>query len=186
MRHFVKIAVGIDTTALCLALARQPGLWNVHPWRTGSPTSPHREADDILLRFNPLPDNTCQDARECMDYPAFACLPQARPLVFGLMAQIEGERLGRVMVTRLAPGGRIYPHSDIGEQRYDTMLYYGRYHIVLADGGHDMFQAGDDVVQMHTGECWWFDNAQQHECLNSGDGDRLHLIIDIHAIGNPR
>lgn len=182
MRHFVKIMDGIPTAAAVLLLARQPTLWNIHSWRTGSPTSPHREVDDILLRFNPL---ECADPRECVDYPAFMMLPDIRKLVFALMAQVEGERLGRVMVTRLAPGGRIYSHSDIGDDRYDTVLYYGRYHIVLADGGNDLFQAGDECVQMRTGECWWFNNEAPHECLNSGTEDRLHLIVDIRALGNP-
>ena len=35
-----------------------------------------------------------------------------RPIVFDLMRRIEAVSLGRVIITRLQPGGRIAPHAD--------------------------------------------------------------------------
>ena len=181
MRHFLKLCEGINVQPLLLRLYQHPELWNTFPLRTQTEGSPHVEVDDILLRLQPL-DGSCDDKRECVDYLALSDLPEARGLIYALMAQVQGSRLGRCMITRLAPGHRIYPHTDVGAHplHYDTVRYYCRYHIVLQCDGGSYFRAGEEVVQMRPGECWWFDNAQEHEVWNDGESDRLHLIVDIH------
>ena len=104
MRNFVRIADGVEVVPLLLALARQPHLWNQNTLRTQHSGTAHAEVDDIWLRFNEIPEGQPErgaDATECIYYPAFAALPLARPLIFGLMAKVEGVRLGRCMVTGL-------------------------------------------------------------------------------------
>ena len=32
---------------------------------------------------------------------------------------------------------------------------------------------------MGEGELWWFDNKQEHEAINDGDEDRIHMIFDL-------
>ncbi len=34
---------------------------------------------------------------------------------------------------------------------------------------------------MKAGEAWWFDNSQEHEVVNNGITDRIHLIVDIRT-----
>jgi hypothetical protein len=138
--------------------------------------------DDIWLRFQDLTRYAqtgeaaaIVDEHEAINYPAFAALPAARALVFQLMARVQGERLGRCLLTRLAPGRRITPHVDGGSQA----AYYARFHILLAGDAGSHFRAGDEVVTMAPGECWWFDNSQEHEVWNEGLVDRITLIIDI-------
>ncbi len=112
-----------------------------------------------------------------MNYPAFAALPQARPLICDLMRLVEGERLGRVVVTRLAPGKAITPHAD--EDAHAS--YYDRYHIALQVLPGVIFRCGDEAAPMMTGEVWWFNNASVHEVMNESNDDRITLIVDIRT-----
>ncbi len=182
MRYFEKIAEGVDVLPLLHAATRQADLWNANTLRTDHVGSVHAEVDDIWLRFSDTAEYDKQgdpaliaDEHESIHYPAFAVLPQARVIIFDLMRRVEGERLGRVMITRLKPGGRIAPHEDGG----DHARYYDRYQVVLQGLPGSVFKSGDEQVQMKTGEAWWFDNSQTHEVLNNSTDDRVHLIVDI-------
>jgi hypothetical protein len=179
MKNFQLIARGIDTSVLYNAIMRQPELWDVNTLRTTHPQTPHKAVSDIWLRFNEISSSEKFniDEHESVNYPANFALPQARPLIFGLMARVEGERLGRVLITKLAPGGRIDPHVDGGAHAE----YYDRYHIVISAGPGSLFRAGDEQVQMLTGEVWWFDNSKEHEVINNSADDRVHLIVDIRT-----
>lgn len=177
MRHFYKLCEGIDIVPILHALHTQPQLWNANALRREYPGTPHAECDDIWLRFQPegLTVHEVVDAHESVNYPALAALPMVRPIIFGLMRQVEGERLGRVLITRLAPGKRIHPHVDGGEHA----RYYKRYQVALQSLPGVVFRAGDEQVQMRTGDIWWFDNGQEHEVINHSADDRLALIVDI-------
>jgi hypothetical protein len=179
MRNFLKIAEGLDVTPLMGAIHMQPELWNQNTLRTAHPGTAHAQADDIWLRFNEIADGGLSviDDLLCRNYPAMDRLPQARQLIFGLMARVEGEQLGRVLITRLAPGACITPHEDQGA----PATYYERFHILLQSKPGAIFRAGDEQVQMRSGECWWFDNTEEHEVINHSDDDRITLIIDIRT-----
>lgn len=175
MRNFYRMAQGLDVTGLVVALHAKPHLWNRNTLRRD--TAELSECDDIWLRFPT--EAACIEQGlgtfECVNYPAWAELPQVRPIIFGLMRQVEGERLGPVMITRLAPGKRIYPHDD-GEAHTS---YYRRHQIALHSLPGVMFRAGDEVVNMQTGDIWWFNNAVEHEVVNNSPDDRLAMIVDI-------
>lgn len=183
MRHFLKLAQGLDVLPLLYAITRQPQLWDAHPIRTTFPGSPHTQVSDILLRFQALPEGDYDVGKanaehETVPYPAWWLLPEARPLVYHLMARVQATRLGRVMVTRLAPGCEIPPHIDSAPHS----TYYERQHIILAAPPWDCaFVIEDEIVQMQPGECWWINNARMHGVVNHGDSDRLALIIDTHS-----
>lgn len=118
MKNFLKVADGIDVLPLLMALKSHPELWDQNTLRTTHPGTPHTQVSDIWLRFNDLQAGVTAvaDEHDSVNYPAFFALPQARPLIFGLMARVEGERLGRCLITKLPPGGRIEPHEDGGSQ----------------------------------------------------------------------
>lgn len=178
MRHFLKIAEGLDTFPLVHALTRQADLWNAYNLRTTYPDTPHREVDDILVFFNDLADpEAVINDREVVPFPAWSRLPQLRPIIFNLMRLTEGVRLGRVIISRMAPGKRIYPHADGGA----PATYYERYQIALQSLPGCVFRAGNETVQMRTGDVWWFDNTQEHEVVNNSAADRLALIVDIRC-----
>lgn len=190
MRHFQKIA-DIDPLPLLHAVMRKPELWNQNTVRTWHPQSAHRVIDDIVLRYNEFADGddfldkVCSRI-ECVNYPAFAALPQAHPIVFGLMARVAGEHLGRVFISRMAPGVSIPLHSDrihAAEAAYpDRMppaLYYERYQIALSSAPGVLFRADDEEVHMSAGEVWWFNNCVEHEVVNNSGVDRISLVVDI-------
>lgn len=179
MRNFQLIASNVDVVPLLLELNTHPKLWNQNLLRTTFENSPHREVDDIWLRFQDLAlyedKELIMDAHESVNYPAMKELPAARKLVFDLMARVQGERLGRVLITRLSPGKRVYSHVDSG----DHASYYERFHVVLQCPPGALFRAEDETVQMVPGQVWWFNNAAEHEVVNTSNDDRIVLIVDI-------
>lgn len=177
MKNFLKIVQGVDVMPLLLALQHQPSLWDGENIRkTYAEDSPHREVSDILLRFSDPSSKKIGDELVCENTEAMRALPQARELVFSLMARVQGVMLGRVMITRLAPGGRIYPHADIKGRYANT---YKRFHIVLQSEPGCIFKAGDEQVYMRPGDVWDFNAHAVHEVVNGSANDRIHLIVDI-------
>lgn len=190
MRHFEKIAT-IDPMPLLHGVMRNPGLWNSNKTRTSHPQSAHRVVDDILLRYNDFREGddfvekVCSDLA-CINMPAFSLLPQAQSIVFGLMARVNGEHLGRVFISRMAPGVSIPPHTDrippaeiAFPDRMPPAVYYKRYQVALKAAPGVVFRAMDEQVFMAPGEVWWFDNCVEHEVINNSADDRISMVIDI-------
>ena len=179
MKNFQLLSRGLAIVPLYNAVMRSPELWDQNKLRTTHPGTPHTEISDIWLRFNDMQrgDLAVADEHESVNYPAFFSLPQARPLIFGLMSLVEGERLGRVIITKLPPGGKIAPHEDGGSHA----AYFDRFHIVLNSAPGCLFRAGDETVQMSTGDLWWFDNSKEHEVINNSADDRVHMIVDVRT-----
>lgn len=178
MKHFLKIAEGIDVMPLLIQLQHHQDLWSTNDVRQSFEDSPHRDVDDILLRFSDTSDPNIGDQLVCENTPSFDVLNAARQIVFALMATVRGTMLGRVMVTRLAPGKRIYPHSDVLGRYANT---YKRFHVPLQCGSGCIFRAGDEEVGMRPGEVWDFNAHAEHEVVNNGSVDRIHLIVDIRT-----
>lgn len=178
MRNFLRLADGVDTMPLLHALQANEDLWNSVRTRTVEYETPHTDVDDILLRFNGAtsPIEHLRHGLVMERKPAWDRLPQVRPFIFGLMRQIEAEQLGRVMISRLAPGKRILPHTDKVGAYSD---HYRRYHLALQSGPGCLFRCGDETVQMRTGEVWTFDHLLEHEVANNSADDRIHLIVDL-------
>jgi hypothetical protein len=186
MKNFQRISQGLPVQAALNSVVRQPHLWNQHPVRTQMTESPNIECSDILMRFNDIstldlnsPESIAQvvDGLNCINYPPMFLLPQVRALVMGLMPIVEGEQLGRVIISKLPAGKVIKPHVD--EQKYAG--FYDRFHVVLSSAPGCLFHCGDETVHMATGELWWFDNKIIHEVTNNSAADRVHLIIDIRT-----
>lgn len=182
MRHFLRLSSGVNVVPLLHCLQNYPELWNENSLRTLYPNSPHADADDIWLRFNDRKDWEQDPARVMNDlenvfYPAWGKLTPARPIVFDLLRLTEGVRLGRVMITRLAPGKRITPHADGGLYAE----YYRRYHVILQSQLGTNIRSGDETLSPRAGDVYWFDNLAEHEVINNGADDRIVMIVDIHV-----
>ena len=176
MTSFAQISKYLSVAWLVEALAAKPELWNANTLRTSNLASPHQQADDIWLRFNAIPANPSDwDELESVNYPALAQLPEAEKLVRWLADRVSSERIGRVLITRLKPGGHIASHRDTEQHA----SYYERFHIVLQSNDHCMFHCGDDTLAMKPGECWAFNNQIEHSVENNGTTDRVHLIVDM-------
>lgn len=190
MQNFMRLATGLEVRPLMLAIMRRPELWKEDTYLRDYPQGPFKQIESIMLRF-PIKRVAEQeeeiekykrgesqwDQHESIDYPPYKLLPEARPLVMNLMTFVGGERLGRVMINKIAPGGRIFPHADTPEHAE----YYSRFHIVLNSAPGVVFRAGDEQVYMGTGEAWWFNNKLEHEVVNNSAEDRIHMIVDIRT-----
>jgi hypothetical protein len=190
MQNFQKIADGVDILPLLIAIKRQPELWREDTYLRDYPQGPFQQIESIMLRFPEKrvfeqeeevekykSGKSIYDQHENVDYPAYKTLHEARPLIMALMTRVGGERLGRVMINKIAPGGVIFPHSDTPEHAN----YYSRFHIVLQSQPGVVFRAGNEKVYMGTGEVWWFNNKEEHEVINNSADDRIHMIIDIRT-----
>lgn len=178
MRNFQQIASGLIVTPLLNAVLRND-LWNKNTLRTQHPNTAHSQVDDIWLRFNKLPENVTDviDDTEAVNYPAWFALPDAQNICLNLMHQVRGERLGRVLITRLAPGKTIDPHVDGGA----PANYYRRFHVSLLGMPGQLFRCGSEIVSMPTGEVWWVNNRILHSVENNSADDRVTMIVDIRC-----
>jgi hypothetical protein len=168
MKNFHFLASGVDVNPLMLAIRRRPDLWKEDTFLRHYPQGPFGETETIMLRFPEKVEGLTEeqidlykqnqlagyDQYEAIDYPPYKVLHEARPLVRDLMARVAGERLGRVMINKIVPGGRIFAHADTPEQtRYYTL----------------------------TGECFWFDNSQVHSVENNSADERVSMVVDVRT-----
>jgi hypothetical protein len=189
MRNFLKIAEGLNVTPLLNALYRKQHLWKADDFLRKFPQGPFGETDTVYLRFqdhvrvendeelalyqqNKLAGH---DLHECPWRPEINELPEARSHIMALMQSMGATRLGRCMINRIVPGGRIFPHAD---SRWHAE-YWDRYHLVIQSEPGNVFRCGDEQVWMRPGELWWFQNAVEHEVTNNSAEDRIHLVMDL-------
>ncbi len=181
--NFFNLGLYIPNTKDILAdLAKNPSLWDENLLRTTYAETSHRQVQDIWLRFNDLTDcfddegkvrDAIFNSLKVIDYRALKLLPSVKPVLRTLQFLLQGKSVGKVLITKLKPGKFITPHRDEG----DSGLYYDRFHIPLQAGG--LFIAGDEAVRMGVGEVWWFNNQAVHSVINTGEQERIHLIVDI-------
>lgn len=177
MNNFLHLASNVDTLPLTIALQKNTQLWGQHGARKYAEGSPHSGMTDIWVRYNHI-DNLgphFNDAHESVWYPAIHDLPQVRPIVFGLMARVEGERLGGVLITKLPPGGSIAPHVD--ESWHAS--YYEKYYVAVKSQEGCVFGFPDGEIKANTGDVYWFRNDVPHWVKNDSDEDRLSMIVCI-------
>lgn len=182
MRNFHLMAAGLNMTPLMNAIVRQPELWNEHTFRTSFPNTPHVDVDDIWLRFSdPAKCDTTSNVigdDNPIWFPAALKLPQVKPMILDLMRAVEAYELGRVLITRIRPGGVILPHTD-ADGSYVNTRDRVRYHIVIQGLPGSMYRTGDETVNMRTGEVWFFNATIEHEVYNHSADDRIHLLVDL-------
>lgn len=184
MRNFHRIAEGVNVAGLLHAIIRQPELWNQNRFRTEFPSTPHVDVDDIWLRFSDpakcdTTSNIIGDDKPIW-YPATTHLPESRPIIQSVMTAVNAYELGRVLITRIPPGGKILAHrDDAGE--YVNMRDIARYHVVLQGLPGSLFHCGNETACMRTGEVWWFNAHESHAVENNSTDDRIHLLVDVRT-----
>ena len=186
-KYFNTIAVNFNVMPLQIALRRQPGLFGKYKERCLG-ESPHRESDDIWVRYNNYENVAKVDAplnsehpanapHRSVWYPVYYQLPQLRPLIFDLMNLVEGEDLGTVLLVKLEPGKQVYPHSDSGW----SAGYYEKYFIPIQTSAKATFNFPDGVIAPELGHVYWFDNSILHSYTNNTPDDVIMLIVTIRS-----
>jgi len=180
MQHFEMIRDGIDTRPILAEIEANAELWSLDTSRQEKITT-QRETETITLRSHA--DQASIDSRvrrarpvryKGRPSPVAPRLPIVNAFVDDLVQSMNGTP-GRVVMTKLRPHGRIFPHTDDG-------LYWllrDRYHLVVKSVAGSHFKAGGEEVRMRTGELWWFDPTVLHEAFNESDEHRIHVIVDV-------
>jgi hypothetical protein len=187
VKHFLKIGE-TDVKPLNAEIAAHPELWDQVTLRKTAPGTPHRAMSDIWVRYNDVKPflakgdlSTFNDRHVPIWYPAWRALPALRPIVFGLMARVEGEMIGGVLITRIPPGGGIEPHTDRGWH----VDYYEKFYVALQSEPGALFlcQHGGEREALNPapGEIHLFDNRKEHWVDNRSDQDRVTLIVCIRT-----
>jgi hypothetical protein len=97
----MRLATGLNVTPLNLAIQRRPHLWKEDTYLRDYPQGPFGDTESIILRF---PDRSVHateealaqhlanfDQHENKDQEVYKVLPEARPIVMGLMGVVGGE-----------------------------------------------------------------------------------------------
>lgn len=155
------------------ALAQNPQLWNADRARTESPDSPHREIDDIWVRF--AAEGAGHGPHDSIWYSAAACLP-VRQIVYPLMAHVCGERLGGILITRIPAGKQVYPHIDRPGWHAE---YYDKFAVQIASARGQKFCFEGESLETEPGDVFWFDNAYSHWVTNDTPHERITMIVCI-------
>ena len=139
----------------------------------------HAQMQDIWLRYGDVSEMT-----KSGDYSKIACehdsiwlkdLPELKKLCFDVMALVDGERLGGVLITKLPPGGSILPHTDSGWHAE----YYDKYYVPIENENGAVFGFNEGVILPKIGDVWAFDNSYTHWVKNESSSDRIAMIICI-------
>jgi hypothetical protein len=188
MKHFQHIASDVDVAPLMLQIEAQPELWDAHRMRKDSPGTPHSRMSDIWIRYNDIarfdPTNPAAFNGEHIPiwYPAWRALPALRPLVLDLMAHVQGEMLGGVLITRIPPGEGIDRHAD---NSWHVRQYPDKFYLSLQSAPGANFVCSHNGVEETlcptTGDIWMFDNRKEHWVENKSNVDRITLIVCIRT-----
>ena len=181
-RQFLQLARNVDVLPLALELHRAPHLWDRNKARTTFENSPHRDSSDIWVRFRPAEElvspQSHNEPYRSVFWPAWRELPALRPIIFGIMAQVSAVELGSILITRLAPGAMIHPHSD-GGVGWSPEFYNTKAHLTVS-GASKSTCDGESVI-MRPGDVWTFDNLKVHSVESVGDIDRICVIVSMRA-----
>lgn len=145
---------------------------NLHPelWETDSDGHRHillQYHNQVLASLDPH-----FDLKETITYPAMLILTESKQSVFSLLGTLNGERLGRVMITELLSGQHITYEQH-------TENYYRTFALALLDNDQTSFKCGKEYFRPEVGDIYTFENQLQCECWNNGETPRWVLTIDI-------
>lgn len=169
-----------DIAPLANQLAGHPEIWNQYRWRTEHPRSPHREVDDIWVRYNAIENlgPHFNEPHEAVWYPVVQKIPSVKALVFDVLHAVGGEHLGGVLITRIPVGKQVYPHVDQGWHA----VSHDKYAVQICGNSEQSFCFEDESLSALPGELYRFNNQAPHWVLNPSDQDRITLIICVRRV----
>ena len=178
-KHFYILATDLPVQSILDNLNNHPELWNQNDLRTNHVGSAHTDVSDIWIRFN-RPDagfGQQVDSTTCYWYPASSSI-KVDEFLYGFMLTVRAEQLGRVIITKLPPGGKIASHEDKGP----PAEFYQRFHLCLANEPGSVFRCGDEEFEPEPGTLYWINNAVEHSVENNSSADRLTMIVDVRTM----
>lgn len=124
--------------------------------------------NSILRMFGALPSvivlrGTDQEDK-IVNYLNFDMLPELRPFVFGVMARILGEELGKVFIESVKPGQKL-SFAQIQTERYLVPL-------------NIMPGVLLNSTMILPGDVWWVNGKSEAELINNSTEDFVGLFIE--------
>lgn len=179
LRYFQLIRPQVDPAPFLAEINRLDDPWDIATGRQDK-IKVQREARAIAIRGLRKSAVGTLDRRDvhASRYTSTARLFPYTTAFLEQFAQDYGGELARAKIVCLPAGHRVYPHIDRGE-------YYAvrdRFHLVLQGQPGSWLKAGNEQLEMQTGELWRFDNKAVHEAFNGGTGDRIHFIFDLRPL----
>lgn len=182
MPGLIKLQHTFDVAPLVAELSWYPELWNDFDLRTNHPQSPHRELDDIFVRYNARVNFTgdrteFNGPHDSVWWDAAEKLTAAQRIAFEVMEAVEGERLGMVLITRIPAGATCHPHVDHGWHA----RHYDKYAVQLTSAPGQSFHVEQEKLSAEPGECYFFDNSRPHWVINESSQDRMTMIVCVRT-----
>jgi quercetin dioxygenase-like cupin family protein len=185
MKNFTQLK-HFDPAPMLNKLSKLPNTyWKEDTYLRDYPQGPFGDTETIILRFPPISVKETEkeladhfskvDEHENIWHDASKDFPEAKELIYKLAYETGATRIGRCLINKLNPNGKIYRHADTPSHAN----YWCRFHIVLAGLPGVKFRCGDEEVEMQTGEIWFFRNELEHEVHNESEYPRVHLIVDL-------
>lgn len=166
-----------DVAPIMAELAAHEHLWNEYKGRSNHPKSPHRDTDDIWLRF--AEHNIGQYAfkesepHKSVWYPCADQLPLTKALAEHMFDITGSKILGGVLLIRIPPGKNIYPHRDF--------LWHAQVHqkfvVQLHGNARQIFEFNDGGLSALTGQTYTIDNRQPHWVLNPTNEPWINMTV---------
>jgi len=175
MKPFARIYDDLDVSHLQIALNAKTHLFGERKMR--QETYAHAAMSDIWVRYNDYKNlgPNFNDEHDSVWYPAYRELPELKPILFGLMALVDGERLGGVLITKVPAGGRIEPHVDGGWHAG----YYSKFYVPVQNDAGASFEWEGAAIHPHLGEVYEFRNDIPHWVNNDSKRNRIAMIVCI-------
>lgn len=98
---------------------------------------------------------------------------QQCPYIMQVMDAL-GATWGRSRLMRLSGRSQLAAHVDTNYYWQERM----RVHVPIVTTPAVRFHCGESEINMGAGECWIFDTWRRHGVVNTGDVDRIHLVMD--------
>jgi Aspartyl/Asparaginyl beta-hydroxylase len=178
LRHF-QLIDRVDIAEAIAEVDLYPELWNDHPERRESKTSPHRETSDIWLRYRKPEEidrpNHFHEVFQSVWYPAWFRLRALWPIYHHIAMVLNASDCGGVLMTKIPPGKMVYPHHDRGT--WHSEHYTSKVWLPLRANPRCVNYCDDESVVWKPGEAWSHDNLKMHAVENRGDTDRVCLIM---------
>lgn len=157
------------------ALMAHPELWDQNTARTEHPDSPHHGLSDIWARFA-APGVDGSQPHESVWHPCANLLP-IREVVYPLMAMVQGDKLGGVLITKIPAGKTCRPHVDNGWHARE----YQKFGLQVQSAPGQKFCFDNHSLETMPGDLFWFRNDVMHWVENPTPHDRITVIACIRT-----
>lgn len=116
---------------------------------------------------------------DCRDTSARQLYPEVNKLIDWIYDQVNGTKLGRIMLVKLMPGGVIGEHVDPGQY----FLEHYRFHVPFITDPNVIFYGHKEEISGHMPEGFLSQlaNRRPHSAKNLSSVERIHLIVDIDS-----